>query len=221
MANPVPLTSPDGTVYAYACGVCHHVASPGSRGVIYDAEDVARFAAEGLRYAEWCCACRDCGARVGVSELWCSICQAARDERTKVVVAAHDEQDRKREAANAAKLAGSNADAAKLLVNLMSDISEECYCAGWLSDCEYTLWGLKDKPESTWGMGVVTTFDCTELRRLSAECGGWWIFDSEAGGNVFLTLAEWEPRYAEPETPEAAAGGRAPTARAARLLSPP
>jgi hypothetical protein len=84
-----------------------------------------------------------------------------------------------------------------MLVVLMSDISEDCWCAGWLMGCEYSLWSIKENAEDrTWGMAWVSDDDCAKLRELSAQCGGWWIWDREAGGNVFLTLEEWEPLYA-------------------------
>jgi hypothetical protein len=202
--NPIPLTSPDGTAYAYACGVCHHVAQPVARTHQETGEQrpwlelVSDGAEWSLERATACCICRDCGARVGHADLYCTICEAARIERVKVVQAAHAERDQVRETQNAAKLARSpNKDAAWMLVVLMSDISEDCWCAGWLMGCEYSLWSIKENAEDrTWGMAWVSDDDCAKLRELSAQCGGWWIWDREAGGNVFLTLEEWEPLYA-------------------------
>ncbi|MGO8993015.1 MAG: hypothetical protein ACLQVI_06790, partial [Polyangiaceae bacterium] len=55
--KPIPLRDPDGRVYAYACGECHHVVAfdpaPGGR---LGHELVARRAERSRRRAARCCA---------------------------------------------------------------------------------------------------------------------------------------------------------------------
>jgi len=45
---------------------------------------------------------------------------------------------------------------ARLLARLMSDISEDHFCAGWLIGCEYALWadltGQEFAGERAWGI---------------------------------------------------------------------
>lgn len=38
--QPIPLVSPDGTVYAYACGQCRHVGGTGTMIRAYDDDAV-------------------------------------------------------------------------------------------------------------------------------------------------------------------------------------
>lgn len=63
--NPIPLTAPNGRIYAYACGRCHHIPGHGERLVVVpgfpDFNEVNR------RYqaARLCCTCRACGAALG------------------------------------------------------------------------------------------------------------------------------------------------------------
>ncbi|MCC6649111.1 MAG: hypothetical protein IT374_26520 [Polyangiaceae bacterium] len=76
MADPIPLSAPDGTVYAWACGVCRNVAAPfvdmGRRGP----ESIADGAAESLDAARSCCqSCRTCHvARIDSDDGLCMFC---------------------------------------------------------------------------------------------------------------------------------------------------
>lgn len=94
----------------------------------------------------------------------------------------------------------------KALYERMSDISEECYAAGWMTGNEYTLWGMVANPEASrsYGMSDVRESDLNELREISNEIGGWirW-FDGEDDtdlppedwGPVFTPMAEWLPMF--------------------------
>ena len=94
----------------------------------------------------------------------------------------------------------------KALYDRMSDISEECYAAGWMTGNEYTLWEMVANPESPrrYGMSDVRESDLNELREISTEIGGWirWVDDEddpdlppEEWGPVFTTMAEWLPMF--------------------------
>ena len=39
------------------------------------------------------------------------------------------------------------------LYELMSHVSEDCYCAGWMDGTEYAVWQLGYLGRSTWGQG--------------------------------------------------------------------
>ena len=57
--------------------------------------------------------------------------------------------------------------AAQRLAQAISDLSEDCWCAGWLDDCEHVLWemlGITEPRE--WGMGYVTPEDLIAARQL-------------------------------------------------------
>lgn len=94
-----------------------------------------------------------------------------------------------------------NLRAAEELRQLMSDISENCYCASWLMGLEYTLWSFATDPSTRrgtdWGQDSVSEGEIGELRRLSAECDGWIVFDTEAPitktclGETWVPLDKW------------------------------
>ena len=75
--RPIPLAAPDGTVYAYACGLCRNVHA-GSTQI--PRAEVARLAEEYLRAAEKCCVC-DCGAPAQRGS-WRRLCKACDKKRS-------------------------------------------------------------------------------------------------------------------------------------------
>jgi hypothetical protein len=87
--------------------------------------------------------------------------------------------------------------ARETLAVLMSEISEECYCAGWLIGNEFRLWhAITDTTDDLqYGMGEITREQVEQLRTLSAMCGGWVAWDDKDGA-VFVPLAEWKQRIA-------------------------
>jgi len=87
----------------------------------------------------------------------------------------------------------SPAAAAQLCI-LMSEISEEHYCAGWMSGLEYTLWAMLLGGDRGFGVGDVTDDPITQLRALSEASGGWWRYDDDAD-EVFVPIEEWTRRY--------------------------
>lgn len=80
------------------------------------------------------------------------------------------------------------------LACLMSSISEDYYCAGWLIGLEYVLWDMVGGADRGFGLGEVTEREVAELRRLHEACGGWWAWDGDGAdsGEKFLTAEEWE-----------------------------
>lgn len=196
--KPIPLSAPDGTVYAYACPRCRKVGMICSYGQPYDDDAVARVAEHSREDVERCCRCAVCGADTSPGR-WpreCDACKPAQDEKraaSELRWAAKAARDA--EAQEAAIALALDRDAAVRLRDCMSDISEDRYCAGWLSDLEFTLWGaVVDGEPFQFGMGRVESSDIAELRRLSEKCGGWWRFDDEHG-EVFVPIDEWRGRY--------------------------
>jgi len=71
---------------------------------------------------------------------------------------------------------------------LMSDISEECWCAGWMASLSHFLWDIAMAAPAShpYGQGEVSAAQAEALRALSAMAGGWWIWcglDNPDGGN--------------------------------------
>lgn len=95
----------------------------------------------------------------------------------------------------------------RALYHLMSDISEDHYCAGWMEGNEFALWEMVANPEASriYGMSEVPAARIEELRAISAEVGGWicW-FDDQTDPNLpihewgaaFVPMDEWLPKHA-------------------------
>lgn len=85
------------------------------------------------------------------------------------------------------------------LVSLMSDLSEEYWCAGWLMELEYLLW---NQLHSGSGFRPGNFADVLlRLHQLSQQVGGWyhWPRDDSnfpiGDGPVFIGLDEWNLLY--------------------------
>ncbi len=82
---------------------------------------------------------------------------------------------------------------ARLLARLMSDLSEDYWCAGWLVGCEYALWAdLTGHPvagHEPWG---ISQSEREELQVLHGLARGWIVWSEEERGEVYLSTAEWQ-----------------------------
>jgi hypothetical protein len=84
----------------------------------------------------------------------------------------------------------------RALAEMMSDLSEEAYCAGWMSGLEYALWGALLGRRAEYGRLPFSPEEVARLRQLAQDCGGWIVFD-DATQETWLPTAEWERRFAE------------------------
>ena len=81
---------------------------------------------------------------------------------------------------------------------IMSDISEECWCAAWLYGTEFILpsmFYLKPETEWTWGMGMEDM--STELRKaaeLAEQVGTWAVYNSDAFVKDYQEYIAFDPR---------------------------
>ena len=82
----------------------------------------------------------------------------------------------------------------QLLAKFMSDISEKCYCAGWMHNLEYTLWKSVLYGEMKYGRDIISSNEISELIRLAKECNSWIIFD-ELNDETAIELSAWELLY--------------------------
>jgi len=199
MTSPIPLTDPEGRVWAYLCGNCHHVR--GLADVMVDVtEPVEHIVQMSLEQAERCCRCTKCGVpsswnrRGAFHSSYCEACEAkakADEPRRRAeneARAAQEEQAFERAIASA-----KDRDAAVLLRNAMSDASEDVMCAGWMMGLEHILWEELQTPDrkSEWAPYL------PEIRRLSEKAGGWWHWADDVGYGIelFVTLAAWQEMY--------------------------
>ena len=92
---------------------------------------------------------------------------------------------------------------ADLLRKLMSEISEEYWCAGWLGGLEHVLWDVVTGKRTD----ICTPEEIEQLKYLSEKCGGWIVWDKEGICERFVSMEEWlrlyEARHHSPTTPGA------------------
>lgn len=81
------------------------------------------------------------------------------------------------------------------LYSKMSEISEDCWCAGWLVGTEYVLWDFIKTGGGHWGQGEVTKEQAFELDVLYHDAGGWWVW--RGGDEEFMPTVEWEKHLEE------------------------
>lgn len=90
----------------------------------------------------------------------------------------------------------------QLLGNEMSDISEDCYCAGWLGGTEYFVPELCRRANATgqtqhWGRGEVTPELALGLMALAEQIGSWADLNDDATGYVPFQPFPIPPHYRE------------------------
>jgi hypothetical protein len=80
------------------------------------------------------------------------------------------------------------------IADFMSEISEEAWCAGWMSGLEYALWDALINGPQEYGWLKLSVRIIEKLKELSANCGGWIIFD-DSKEEVFVPLDERQKLY--------------------------
>jgi hypothetical protein len=188
VVNPIALSSPDGTVYSYACGHCKNV--QGGTYKYGQREQPDPYITENYRaHAERCCTCDRCGQFRNNFGLYCEACEPIKQAELEVIRAKNEERHRQEQEIRDLSLkAAKDVDAARLLVVLMRDISESTWCAGWLMGLEHILWdamqaGPKEDSE-------FVENDLARLRKLHEQAGGWWVWTKDVG-EVFIATDAW------------------------------
>jgi hypothetical protein len=77
------------------------------------------------------------------------------------------------------------------LLRMMREISEDCWCAGWLTDLEFTLWSAVTTGKMESGWGVEEERDLLRMKYLHELTGGWWIWASGEQRERFVPMDEW------------------------------
>ena len=92
------------------------------------------------------------------------------------------------------------------LYEVMSDISEGCYCAGWMMGLEFVLWSALQDGDRRYGMGEMDAKQLEKCRELAKELDGWivWVDDAtdlnlpaEEWGPRFVSMSEWLPKVTD------------------------
>ena len=81
------------------------------------------------------------------------------------------------------------------LADLMSEISQDCYYAGWIDGLEYRLWrAVTDVADDLiYGAAKITPEQVSQMRKLSDSLGGWIICGDD--GERFIQMPEWLEMY--------------------------
>lgn len=80
------------------------------------------------------------------------------------------------------------------LASLMSEISESCYCAGWMRDLEYALWHMMVTGKAELARYRLPPATRDRLKALYERTGGWITFETNEG-EVFVPADEWGHRF--------------------------
>lgn len=105
-------------------------------------------------------------------------------------------QDIERQVQAAGDLATECAALARdALEALMGEISEDCWCAGWMSGLELALWEAVVKGGMDYGQGEITAEQAQRLKRLSELAGGWCAWNDDTGA-MFTPMDKWLEAYA-------------------------
>lgn len=82
------------------------------------------------------------------------------------------------------------------LAELMSELSEEAYTAGWMDGLEYALWYAVENGPKKYGRITINEQHIIKLRNLSVSIGGWVYFDEEAE-EKFINSESWAIKYSQ------------------------
>jgi hypothetical protein len=80
------------------------------------------------------------------------------------------------------------------LMLLMSDISEEAWCAGWMEDLEYVLWYAVLHGPIKYGFEVIDIQIIEQLKDLASKTGCWIIYDDNTRETA-IPLVEWQKMF--------------------------
>lgn len=78
------------------------------------------------------------------------------------------------------------------LYRAMSDISEDCWYAGWLHGNEFHIWNALQSGELGYGLTEINRNDLDTVKALSEKVGGWIVWRDDEHG---LPLEEWGPYF--------------------------
>jgi len=82
----------------------------------------------------------------------------------------------------------------KELAELMSELSEKCYSAGWMKDLEYVLWDAVVSGPRDYGHGTITKDDINKLIQTSDKVKSWILFDDELE-EISVPLDKWKVKF--------------------------
>ena len=79
----------------------------------------------------------------------------------------------------------------KELAQAISEISEKCYCAGWLKNLEYVLWDALKNGERNYVQDRITKPEIKNLKQLSRVANSWIYFNNDED-ELAILLDQWK-----------------------------
>lgn len=79
------------------------------------------------------------------------------------------------------------------LYELMSEISEDCYFAGWMHGNEFALWDARNTGRLEYGLTKIDRDLLSKVAALSVRCGRWIIWRDDSDGLDPHDVSEWGP----------------------------
>lgn len=82
------------------------------------------------------------------------------------------------------------------LAELMGDISQRCYCAGWMLGLEHVLYAIVfNGADPDYGMDRVTREEIETMRRIAEDAGLWIVWEKGMGSLATVLLSWYKARY--------------------------
>lgn len=82
------------------------------------------------------------------------------------------------------------------LYDTMSEISEDCWSAGWMIGNEHAIWSALQAGDTRYGMTRMDPELLEKCRALSEQLGGWIIWlDNDCDEN--LPVDQWGPYFVD------------------------
>lgn len=85
-------------------------------------------------------------------------------------------------------------DKQRALYDLMSEISEEQYCAVWMRGNDRTIWRALQTGDLRYGMGEIDANLLRGCKKLSIELDGWIVWVGTEGP-YFVQMPKWLEIY--------------------------
>jgi hypothetical protein len=86
--------------------------------------------------------------------------------------------------------------AKETLLYRMKQMSDDFFCASWLSDLEFIVWDMTFGKQQSFAGVDVTDEMAKSFRDLAILSDGWWIWDDDADPSeenpVFITMKRWK-----------------------------
>jgi hypothetical protein len=90
---------------------------------------------------------------------------------------------------------GMKTVAAEHLLQLMGEIGERAYYAGWMRGLEFDLWDAVVNGPRRYGAIDLDQPTIDDLARFAGAADGWWLWDEKEGEPRLVELAAWEVIY--------------------------